>query len=787
MIFNYIKTALRNMWRSKAYSAITILGFSVGIASFLLIATWIRWELSYDRFHKQADRIYFLNPEVYWGGEWRRVGMTPASYGYHMKRDIPQLEATVRLRPFGRDVFKLANGKKFVQACWFADSSFFQVFSVDLLQGVPGSALAEPNQVVLSQSVAQKFFGTENPVGQTIEHEGEGAYTVVGVFEDLPENSHRDVEFMISMPTAIEGRLNGVDPESRWDTDFNYYTYVLLREGVQPTELAPVFPGFFEGHMGEMAERVKLHMTPLTDMHLNGDHSRIIIASAIALFILALACINFMNLATARSAGRSREIGVRKTLGGTHSHLVFQFLGESLITTLLALILALILAQAALPYFNQVAGVSLSIDYLEHPLMLLALLGGALLVGVVAGLYPALYLASFRPATVLKPGGTRPRSRAGLRRLLVVFQFVITIVMVIGTVTVFRQLDYLQSRELGFDEENLVYITLFGSELPEQAFDLKEEALQIPGVQQATVLSRLVGAITGGIWSIRTPETPPEESLPLHAVFADGDYLETFGLDLVWGRNYNDEVAEEREQSFLLNEAAIEAVNMDPDQDNRLVFNGVEGRVVGVLKDFHYKSLHSESDPIIFKYPRNTMFDQRYIAVRLAPGDPGSALEALEELWKRFDPNLDFEYRFADAMIDRLYRSEARTGKLLSGFSLIAIVIALLGMVGMAIYVTTQRTKEIGIRKVLGASVANLLGLLSWDFAKPVLIANLIAWPVVWILMTRWLENFAFRTELTLASFLIAGASVLLLALLAVIAQVLRTVRANPVETLHYE
>ncbi len=805
MFTNYLKIALRNLLKSKGYTFINVAGLAVGLACCLLILLFVRDELSYDRHYEQADRIYRITLEALLGEQEINGPISPAPMAQALVTDYPEVVQATRLFTFSGETFVRYEDKRFVEErFFFGDSTVFEVFSFLLLRGDPETALVEPLTVVLTESTAQKYFGPDDPIGQTIEVDGDD-YRVTGVTTDVPENSHFHFDFLGSLGTLGNSR------NPMWVSN-NFRTYFILAEGHTAEDLEAKFPAMVEKYAGPQVEEIlgitveqffasggkfEFHVQALTDIHLhsqlnyeiepNGDITYVYAFSIIAFLILLIACINFMNLATARSAGRAKEVGVRKVLGSNRRQLTLQFLMESMLLSVVALGVALVLAVVLLPVFNTLAGKTLVIDYGDG-VMLAGLIGLAVMVGLLAGSYPAFFLASFRIVNVLKGQGQAGLKSSRLRSGLVVFQFVISIALMIGTAMVYRQVDFVQNKHLGFEKEHVIVLERFDALGPQQdAF--KEQLLQHPNVVAVAGANTLPGR-TFGDTSFFPEGAPPDQLRNIRLLFTDFDLFETLNLELVDGRFFSRDFSTDS-TAIILNEAAVKEFGLTVEEavGKRLVSPGFgedEAQfisIIGVMKDFHFQSLHDAIRPLGVFIGRTLP----YLAVRVRPDDIPGTLARLETAWQAFAPDQPFTYSFLDSDVDALYQADQRQGSLFGIFALWAIVIACLGLFGLAAFTAEQRTKEIGVRKVLGATVPGIIVLLSKEFTKLVGIAFVVAAPLAYLFIDRWLQDFAFRVDISWWIFLMAGLAALVIAWLTVSYQSIRAALTNPVDALRYE
>ncbi len=800
MLRNYLTIAYRNLKRRPGYAAINVLGLAVGLAACILIGLYVQDELSYDDFHERADRTYRVLREFDMPDLQTTIDGTPSALAPALEASVPAVEQAVRVARSSMVVQH--ETRQFAESGFvWADAGFFEVFSLPMLRG--DAALARPGTVVLTEAMAAKYFPNETPAGQTL-RVGEHVLEVTGVMADVPPNSHLEyIDFV--------GSLQTTPPEPTWGLN-NFSTYVVLAEGASKSEAAPHVAQVARANTmpddPEAAEaqgnRFIPHLQPITGIHLGqgvsveigsaGNVLYVYLFGALAVFILLLACINFMNLATARSAERAGEVGMRKALGARREQLAGQFLGESVLMSLGALVLALLLCRAALPLLNQLAGKSLVFGAIFGGWHVPALVGLAVGVGLIAGSYPAFVLSGFEPTRVLKGAAQGARGSRRLRRGLVVFQFAITITILVGTGVVYQQLSFMRSAGLGFNEENLVVIEQ-AQHLGDQAETFKQELRQLPGVEHVTSGFDMPG--TRFINSMWRPATPGAQRQNLNYSFVGFDYVETLGIEMAAGRGFSRELASDS-FAVVLNEAALNDFGWTAEEAiGKEIERGFgdggpyDYTVIGVAEDFHYESLHAEVYPAALFGPLRT---QRYVAARVTPGDPGSspgqavagALEGIRSTWGRFS-ELPLSYSFLADDLAAQYRAEERLASVFGLFAGLAILIACLGLFGLAAYTAQRRTKEIGVRKVLGASVPSIVALLSKDFLKLVGIAFVIAAPVAYWAMSTWLEVFAYRIEIGAGVFLLAGLLALVIALLAVSSHALRAARANPTEALRSE
>ncbi len=810
MIRNYLKIAWRNLGKNRVFSFINIFGLALGLASFLLISLYVTDELSYDRFHQHADRIFRVDSDIRMGGTDLSLSVTSDPMGETLKKEYPQVEEYVRIyNNTGAELIR--HGSEFLKEdkVAYADSTLFKVFTLPVVAGQAGQALDEPNTAVISESAARRYFGDpQAAVGQDLETQDQGGtrYRVNAVFKDLPEQSHMDFDFFFSMDNVNYTFGNY--------GSHNFHTYVLLRdqadaagfpdkfEAVIVKYLSPLLRQYMNTDLESFRKSgnsIAYSLMPLTDIHLhsdrsfeflpNGDIQNVYIFSLAALFVLIIACVNFMNLSTARSSGRAREVGIRKTLGSEKSALVGQFLIESILLAALALILAIGLSALALPWFNDISGKALRLSDLLRPGYLLFLLLLPFVVGTLAGLYPAFYLAAFNPIRVLKghrkAGGAEPRFRSAL----VVFQFAASIILIIGTLVIYNQLEYIRNARLGFDKEQVVVVDTGG--IPgasREAF--KNEVASLSPVTQASFAGFLpVGNSSRSDTSFSTDPVMTENNVFNMQIWrADYDYIPTLGMEILEGRNFSPDFGSDS-LAIIVNEKAAALMGADSPVGQKLYTITQAGEeievytVIGVVRNFNYESLRQNVGPLAFRLGRNDWAT----AFRVAPSELEATLGQIEDRYHKMAPGMPFQYTFLDESFDQMYRQEQRMGQVALSFAVLAILIACLGLFGLVTYVAEQRTKEIGIRKVLGASLGNILTLLSRDFLKLVGIAFLIGSPLAWWAMHLWLQDFAFRAPIGVWIFAVTGGAALGIALLTVAFKAVRAALANPVNSLRTE
>jgi putative ABC transport system permease protein len=793
MLKNYLKIAFRNLRKHKLYAAINVTGLAVGLACCLLILLFVRDELSYDQFHANADRIYRVEMEVQGSDEVERWDVTLFSVATNLPEAVPGVEDIVRVQPASRPLMaRTGTETRFYEDHVIStEPAFFDIFDFELVQGT-AVALAQPNTVILSESAAARYFPGEDPVGQHItEYEQWSSdskdYEVVGVMADMPHNVHFRADFLLSMATKLPEYGARID-------EVIANTYVLLNVDQSPAAFEARLPDFVQNTFPEryLQREMRLALMPLTRIHLHslaqddiepqGDIRYVYLFSAIALLVLLIACINYMNLATARAARRAKEVGVRKVVGAQRWQLIYQFLGESVLLAGLALVVALAMVQMALPAFNGLMGREMSLS-LANGRVLAVLAGTALLVGVVAGSYPAFLLSAFRPATVLK-GTVRVRSLSVLRKGLVVFQFAVSVGLIVCTIIIQQQLHYVQHTRLGFDKDQVLLVHARTS-LADRADIFRQALLQQAGIEAVGRGSAIPGERTGiTFFSQDKIEQYEGDTFVFDNYDVDAHFTSTLGIELAEGRGFSDRFSGDAEGAILINETAARELGWEDPLGKTIQFRAKPRQVVGVVRDFHLEDMRTEIAPVMLQLSPEA---SRYYVVKFNTDNLSALLANLDQTWQRFVPDQPFDYSFLDDDFAAMYRNEQRLGQLFTVFATLTILIACLGLFGLAAFTTEQRTKEIGIRKVLGASVTNLVGLLSKDFLLLITLACCIAAPLAYFAMQTWLDDFAYRVDISWGIFLMAGLTALGIALLTVSYQAIKAAIADPVQSLRYE
>lgn len=790
MIKNYFLTAIRNMRKNKIFSFINILGLALGMTCSLLIWLWVQDEKMMNAFHAKRDRLYSVYQRQYYDNKIEAFHGTPCLLAEEMKRVLPQVEFASQFAWNYNNTFQVGD-KINKEEGNFASPDFFKIFSYPLLAGDAASALNAPAKIAISHKMANIFFGSPAAaIGKTMRYENRKDFSVSAVFEDLNSHVSDKFDFLLSWEFFLE--------ENTWGKDWGNSgprTFIVLKQGTDPVAFEKKITLFLDNYNKEQNPtfRVQLGIQRVDDTYLHSEFKNgklaggrieyVRLFGAVAIFILLIACINFMNLTTARSIKRAKEIGVRKVIGAVRGSLIRQFIGEAMLLAFFAIVLALILVLLTLPAFNELTKKEINIPF-SDPIFWLSMVSLALATGFISGSYPALFLSSFSPVKVLK-GTLRFGTKAALfRKSLVVFQFVLSIVLIIGTIVVSKQVNYIQTMNLGYDRENLVYIPLEG-ELPKNFDVFKNEALNEPGIKSITSITSSPTSIENGTGGVEW-DGKDHNLRPMFTQAAVGyDFTKTMNIKMAKGRDFSKEYITDS-VGYILNEEALKKINYKDPIGKPLTFWGKKGTIVGVVKDFHFTSVHEAIKPLVIRLAGNNS-SPYWLLVRTEAGKTKQAMNNLEALCKKFNPKFPFSYLFSDEEYQKLYTSEQVISKLSNYFSFLAIFISCLGLLGLVMFTAEQRTKEIGIRKVLGASTPSLFNLLSKEFLQFVLLAFVIASPLAWFFMSQWLQNYSYRTEISWWIFVVAGIMAILIALATISFQALKAALANPVKALRSE
>ncbi|HVX27264.1 MAG TPA: ABC transporter permease [Parafilimonas sp.] len=809
MLKNYFKLAWRNLMKYKFISFINLFGLTIGLTCCLLILTYILNELSYDRYNKNADQIYRVTRTFYDGNgkEMLNLSTVAPPFGYYLPTDFPEIQKMTRLLNNGTTPLRYKDKLINEPDVYFADENLFDVFTVKVLEGNPKTALTDPFSVMLTEETAKKYFGNEDPINKVLRANNQFDVKVTGVYKAFPSNSHIHPNILVSFNTLKDSAVYGEEGlRTNWGNN-SFFTYIMLPKNYNIQSMKSRFPAFLDKHMAgqygptQPSKATKLDLQKLTDIHLyshtdyeaepNGDINRVYIFSAIALFVLLIACINYMNLSTARSALRAKEIGIRKVVGASKKELVAQFLSESILVTWSAIIIAFALLYVTLPWLNKVSGQNLSVNILLKWQVLIPLFLAPFVVGIISGLYPALFMSSFQPVKTLKGLFKVGGSSISFRKVLVVTQFAISIILIITTMIVFQQLRYMQNASLGYNKDHLITMA-YNNQLDNQYEAFRNTLLQNPNIKDVARSSRIP---TGRLLDGMNAQAPGNDSMvPVKAdirfLATDYDFIPAYGIPLAAGRNFSRSFGTDT-SNFIINEAAVKAVGWksnDQAVGKDFKYGQFTGHIIGVVKDFHFESLHQAITPLIFVLPppQNQGF-YNVISIKVSGQNIDGALATIKSTWQRFVPDLPYQYSFFDEKFAKLYDAEQKQETIFTTFACIAIFIACLGLFGLSAFAISQRVKEIGVRKVLGASTTTIVSLLSKDFLKLVLIAAVIAIPVAWYAMHNWLQDFAYRINIHWWVFVIAAIAAALIALITVGMQAIKAATANPVKSLRTE
>ncbi|MBN1271547.1 MAG: ABC transporter permease [Candidatus Aminicenantes bacterium] len=798
MFKNYIKIAFRNLRRNKGYSTINITGLIVGIVCFVLMFLYVRFELSFDHFHINSDQIYRFYKKrqaegtAYLGNPYFTT--TPAPLAPALKDEFPEVVNATRISSLYNTLLIHQKYKFYENGLW-ADNQFLQIFSFPLRQGNPEEVLAKPHSMVVTERLAERFFGSKDPTGEIITfHYGlhKINFQVTGILKNIPANSHLHFDFLASFINLKDMRRNGLE---NWYSSSDT-TYIQLQHGYDYKALENKLPVFLNKYAPERYAKYAGFLQPLKKIHLHSffnfdiaatnDINNIYIFTAIALIILIIACINYMNLATARSFQRAKEVGMRKVMGAARQQIIRQFLGEAVFLSGLALFGALVLVKFILPLFNSFTQQNLQLNILKNPGIIFVLFAIVILVGHISGSYPAVFLSSVRPIKVLKKEALGSSKGAFMRNILVIFQFSASIILIVCTIVVYGQLKFIKNKDMGFSRDNIVTVRIRDFVISKNIENLKNTLLEHPNVKNISTSESLPLHITNRSSDVKAiDESKQEVNIPLYYSSVDFDYLDTFDIKLLLGRNFAQEFSMDKEQSLILNETAVSHLRWENPIGKRIQLQGKDFAVIGVVKDFHYQPMHLPIEPMALYMEEG--FRHSELAVRMSPDNIPQTIAFLKKTYEQYQPLHPFEFTFLDDSFNRIYQREQIFGSIFRIFSFLAIFIACLGLYGLASFTAERRTKEIGIRKVLGASISGIFMYFSLGLSKCVLLANLIAWPIAYYLMDKWLQSFAYRMNLNAWPFILSGLAAFLIALLTISYQSVKAATANPVDSLRYE
>lgn len=804
MLSNLIKTSIRSLSSKKGFSLLNVGGLALGLTCFILIGLFVQHELSYDKHHEKADRIYKMGVHIFLDGTESNFAVVGAPVAQGLKDEFPEIEATTRFTKGGIPVLRYADKAFSEERFYWADSTVFDVFTMPFIVGDPKTALVRPHTVVFTESMAQKYFGTEDALGKMVSMDGRTDYTVTGVIQDAPEASHAHYDFIGSVYSVNNSQ------NTSWATNNNFGTYFVLREGANIVdfekklpqlvetkvfpEVTELFNASIEDVLASGTEFEYLVM-PLTDIHLrsnlraehepNGNILYIWLFAGIAIAILVIACINYVNLSTAISSQKAKEVGVRKALGSSRSQLISQFLTDSFVLSFISVVLSLLMVKLLLPTMNSFTGKSLSLEFFGNPVVIPFVLLLILVVGLLAGSYPAFLLSSFQPATVLKGSGPKGKSKSALRNGLIVFQYSVSAFLVLASLVVYGQLQYIQKTNLGFSGDQVIVVEKtddIAAALP----SFKQSLLRNASIESISNSDALFGEINNDNL-FRPLGSPESENKLIWINFTDEGFADTYNLNMIEGTYFTPEMPRDNSR-IVLNESAVALLGLEDPVGTELqsFFSEHTVTVVGVVKDFHVESLQNDIKPYGLLYYAEGRAG-RNLSVRVNTDDFDSVIQYIEAEWYKVSNGQAFEYEFFDTVFEQRYLAELNMGRILTAFSVLAVLIACLGLFGLAAFVTTQRTKEIGIRKSLGASASSIVVLLFKDFGKWIVLANVIAWPLAYIVLDDWLANFVFRTDINLIQFPIALVGGLIVAFLTIAYTAIKAATANPVHALKCE
>lgn len=802
MFKNHIMMGLRSLLRFRWYSTLNILGLAVGMSCSLVITMWVVDELSYDRYHVQAENIYRLCVDADFGTPFQMpIFSAPAAAA--LVEDFPEVQAACRFNRPGTAIVEVNNNLFKESDVAYADASVFQIFSYDFISGDPATALQDPYTVVLTESIARKYFGESEAMGESLKFGGRSDYRITGVVEDVPKNSHFAFNMLCSMSTM---ELRDPDAMSMW-FNIQYYTYLLLADGTDPVDFETKLPGFIQAHMGDQLKAasgtLEGFLQPLTSIHLrsrlendigiNGDITYIYLFFGIALLTLIMACVNYINLSTARSVTRSKEVAVRKTLGADRRILILQFLGESVLCAITAGVLALFFTELVLPFYNNLTGKELNLITFFNPQYIIGFVVIIFMVGIAAGLYPAMLLSSFPPLQIFQSlfYGRRKKSAKNFRKSLVILQFTNSLVLIICTLIIYNQLQFIQTKKLGYNADNLIVIPYLDESILNKLDTVKNELLSVNGVESVAAATFLPGH--GFQLAITHPQGfTDDQPQTMLTVDIDSEFISNLGIELIKGRNFSKDILTDQTDTILINETAVRKYGWK-EPLGMTIRNGVrtdtgfvelERTVIGVVRDFHQQSLHNRIEPLIIG---NRTDNLEKLAIRLKDENIQQTLSLLKERWELIDPARPFDFYFIDETLRSTYASEIRLGTFAFNFSLLAVFIGCLGLFGLSSFTAERRTKEIGIRKVLGATSATIFQFLTREYIILAIASNLVAWPIAWLASRTWLSHFAYRAELSYSSFFLAAVISLVIVIATVSFHSIKAAVTNPVNSLKYE
>lgn len=799
MIKNYLITTLRNLWRNKVHSFLNISGLAIGTTVCLLILIFVNYEMNFDRFHKKYDRIYRLYEITSFDGLPKQLqALTMHPMGPTLQEEYPEIESFVRFANMNNTLIQVKNDFFYLNQSYLVDENVFEVFDFELIKGDPKTALREPNTIVITSSTAKRLFGHENPVGkEVIINESESVNIISGVVKDPPDDSHIQFEALFAM-----NGLPANENRTSWGVVNNWvFTYLVLSENASVAKLEKDFPNMLKKYAGDnFTEAFNIFLQPLANMHLDSknmtldfmnfhtfDRSYLYVFASLAFLVLLLAIINFISLSTARSITRAKEIGVRKSIGAHRWQLIAQFIGESIVYAAIATTIAGFLVELSLPYVSELTQRSLVFNPLQYPELFLLLVGMSIIIGILSGIYPAFYISAYKPVKVLKGKIYTTRARFSLRNVLVVLQFAIAVCLIISTLFVVKQLNYLQNKNLGFNKEQVILVSLGGVDQMKYK-PLKSELMKGTHILDVTAADQRLGRRVRQL-HFEYQGDSAKQSMATYVINVDHNYLDFYDIELSQGRKFSKNLATDSARAFIVNEAMAQSLGVPVNEmlGNKFGFAWVEelGTIVGISKNFNHNSLHHTVDPLTLMF--NEGWGYTEMAIRLDKNHTAEALEEVQNQWDVFFPGVPFEYTFLNQHFISVYQDEARVSQVVGIFTILAILVAALGLFGLTAFTMQQRTKEIGIRKVLGASIMSILVLVMKDFIKLVVIAFLIACPIAYWFISDWLQDYAFRITITPAIFLATGLGVIFIAILTILYHAGKSTSVNPIEVLKDE
>ena len=801
-MLHFFQTFLRNFSHNRLYTSINIIGLAIGLTCFAFILLFILDELSYDKYNEAYKHIYRIESDITISDKHQQVAKSSFAIGPTFKKEFPEVEEFVRFRSVDNNFLQYSDKQFYEDLLYYADSGVFKIFDYQFIYGSPSHALTRPNSIVLTQSLANKYFGTINPIGQVMNLGNLIDCKVTAVVKDIPSNSHLKFEGLVSMVSygqiIGEGMFHDLSTIHFWA--LRLFTYIKIKENSTIESIHEKFPAFHDKHIADISKRLNgtynLLTTRLDKIHLytnlnwdlpTGNYKTIYVFAVIALIILLIACINYMNLATARSTHKAKEVGIRKVMGAHRIKLARLFILESVFLSMLSFIIAVMLVESLLPFINDLLDKNLTFRFSENPASFFILLFVTVFVGVIAGSYPALYLSSFKPVIVLKGVINTGKNSGRFRKSLIVFQFTISICMIVGTFIVTQQMNFIHARDLGFRKENVLVIRATDTNFKKQAYSFKTELLSNPNIYNVSSSSLIPG---GGnhldVFLVEAEDKMDEQLISF--VWVDYNFIDLMGMKIIKGRSFSKKNGTDMEQAVIINWKAAEIFGWNEDalgkKIHRRSYGIEEYKVVGVIDDFNFNSLYEEVSPLIFFLEPSP---QDMLSMRINSKNKAKTISYINDLWKKSNPSEPFKYDCLEDILDEHYISDSKLQKIIMYFALLSILISLLGLFGLSSFITEQFSKNIGVRKLLGASVTSIVYLLSVDFLKLILIAFIIATPIAWFAMERWLDHFAYRITINFVWFILTGLLVLIFAQITVIIQTIKSALTNPIDVIKYE